>query len=75
MVNLQSTYHVTKHAEIFARLMNLFDKQYATAGFLTASSFAPNGTFIPNPANRPHENAVAPAAPRALWIGMRVRWE
>jgi len=75
VVNLQSTYHVTKHAEIFARLVNLFDKQYATAGFLNTSSFSPNGTFIPDPNNRPHENAVAPAAPRAIWVGMRVRWE
>jgi len=75
VVNLQSTYHVTKRAEIFARLINLFDKQYATAGFLTTSSFSANGTFIPDPNNRPNENAVAPAAPRAIWVGMRVRWE
>jgi outer membrane receptor protein involved in Fe transport len=75
VVNLQSTYHMTKHAEIFTRLINLFDKQYATAGFLTSSSFNPNGTFIPNPDDRPHENAVAPAAPRAIWVGMRVSWE
>jgi outer membrane receptor protein involved in Fe transport len=75
VVNLQSTYHMTKHAELFAHLINLFDKQYATAGFLTTSSFSPNGTFIPDPNSRPHENAVAPAAPRAIWVGMRVRWE
>jgi len=75
VVNLQSTYHVTKRAEIFARLVNLFDEQYATAGFLTTSSFEPNGAFIPDPNNRSHENAVAPAAPRAIWVGMRVRWE
>jgi outer membrane receptor protein involved in Fe transport len=75
VVNLHSTYRMTKHADIFARLINLFDKQYATAGFLTTSSFNPNGTFIPDPNNRPHENAVAPAAPRAIWVGMRVRWQ
>jgi outer membrane receptor protein involved in Fe transport len=73
VVNLQSTYHITKHAEIFARLINLFDKQYATAGFLTGSSFNPNGTFIPNPDNWPNENAVSPAAPRAIWAGVRIR--
>jgi outer membrane receptor protein involved in Fe transport len=75
VVNLQSTYHMTKRAEIFARLINLFDKQYSTAGFLTSSSFNPNGSFIPDPNNWPNENAVAPAAPRAIWVGMRVRWE
>jgi outer membrane receptor protein involved in Fe transport len=74
VVNLQSSYHVTNHAEIFVRLINLFDKQYATAGFLTTSSFDPNGAFIPDPNNQPNENAVAPAAPRAIWVGMRVRW-
>ena len=75
VVNLQGTYHITKHAEIFARLINLFDKQYATAGFLTSSSFNPNGTFIPNPDNWPNENAVSPAAPRAIWAGVRIRLE
>jgi outer membrane receptor protein involved in Fe transport len=74
VVNLQSTYHVTQRAEIFARLVNLFDKRYATAGFLNTSAFSPSGAFIPDPNNRPHENAVAPAAPRAIWVGMRVRW-
>jgi outer membrane receptor protein involved in Fe transport len=75
VVNLQSTYHITKRAEIFARLVNLLDKQYATAGFLTSGSFNPNGSFIPNPNNWPNENAVSPAAPRAIWAGVRVKWE
>jgi len=75
VVNLQSTYHVTKRAEIFARLINLFDKQYATAGFLTSSSFNPNGSFIPNPNNWPNENAVSPAPPRAIWVGLRMKWQ
>jgi len=75
VINLQSTYHITKCVQVFARLVNVFDKQYATAGFLTSSSFNPNGSFIPNPNNWPNENAVSPAAPRAIWVGMRVQWE
>jgi outer membrane receptor protein involved in Fe transport len=75
VVNLQTTYHVSKHAQIFARLNNLFDKQYATAGFLTTNSFNPNGTFIADPNHWTNENAVAPAAPRAIWAGVRVQWE
>jgi outer membrane receptor protein involved in Fe transport len=75
VVNLQSTFHMTKHAEIFARLINLFDKRYATAGFLSRSAFNPNGTFIPNPTAWPKEDAISPAAPRAIWLGVRVRWE
>jgi outer membrane receptor protein involved in Fe transport len=75
VANLQTTYRVSKHAQIFARLNNLFDKQYATAGFLTTNSFNPNGTFIVDPNNWTNENAVAPAAPRAIWAGVRVQWE
>ncbi len=72
VVNLQSTYRITKSAEIFARLVNLFDREYATAGFLTSDSFNPNGSFIPNPANWPNENAISPAQPRAIWAGVRI---
>ena len=72
VVNLQSSYRITKSAEIFARLVNLFDREYATAGFLTSDSFNPNGSFIPNPANWPNENAISPAQPRALWAGVRI---
>jgi outer membrane receptor protein involved in Fe transport len=75
VVNLQTTYHVSKHAQFFARLNNLFDKHYATAGFLTSNSFNPNGTFIADPSNWNNENAVAPGAPRAIWVGMRAQWE
>jgi outer membrane receptor protein involved in Fe transport len=75
VVNLQSTYRLSKHAQFFARLNNLFDKHYATAGFLTTNSFNANGTFIPDPDNWTNENAVAPSAPRAIWVGMRFQWE
>jgi outer membrane receptor protein involved in Fe transport len=75
VVNLQSTYRLSKHAQFFARLNNLFDKKYATAGFLTSNSFNANGTFIPDPGNWTNENAVAPSAPRAIWVGMRFQWE
>lgn len=71
VVNLTSTYHVTKYFDVFARIANLFDKEYATAGFLTSDSFDPNGTFRFNPAEWTNENAVSPAAPRAIWAGVR----
>jgi outer membrane receptor protein involved in Fe transport len=71
-VNLQSTYRIGKHLEIFARVVNLFDKEYSTAGFLTSSSFTPSGTFITDPGNWTNENALSPAAPRAAWAGVRI---
>jgi outer membrane receptor protein involved in Fe transport len=72
VVNLYATWHVTRKAEIFARLANLFDREYATGGFLTSNSFNPNGSFISNPANWSNENAVSPAQPRAIWVGARL---
>ena len=73
VVNLQSTYHISKRAEVFARLVNLFDREYATAGFLTTNSFNPNGSFRADPNDWTNENAVSPAQPRAIWAGVRVR--
>jgi outer membrane receptor protein involved in Fe transport len=75
VVNLHSIFHITENAELFARLVNLLDRQYSTAGFLTSNAFHPDGSFIPNPANWSNENAVSPAQPRAIWAGLRVRWD
>ncbi len=74
VVNLQSTYHVTKHAEIFARVVNLLNVNYATGGFLTANVFNPNGTLRLDPNDFTNENAVSPGAPRGIWGGVRVRF-
>ncbi len=73
VVNLHGTCHVTKNVEAFARLVNLFDKEYSTAGFLTANSFNPNGSFRFDPNAWTNENAVSPAQPRAIWAGVRIR--
>lgn len=73
VMNLQGTYHITKRAEVFARLVNVFDREYATAGFLTTNSFNANGSFRPDPNDWTNENAVSPAQPRAIWAGVRVR--
>jgi outer membrane receptor protein involved in Fe transport len=72
VVNLHCTYHITKHAEVFARLVNLLNMEYSTAGFLTTNSFNPNGSFRVDPADWTNENAVSPAPPRAIWAGVRI---
>jgi outer membrane receptor protein involved in Fe transport len=74
VANLQGTYKVAKAFDVFARVVNVFDKQYATGGFLTGNSFNANGTFRANPDDWTNENAVSPAAPRAVWAGVRLRW-
>ena len=71
--NLQTTFHVNKHFDIFGRVDNVFDHEYATAGFLATSSFTPAGLFIPDPDEWTHENAISPAAPRTIWAGVRLR--
>jgi outer membrane receptor protein involved in Fe transport len=72
VVNLQGTYHAGKRVDLFARLVNAFNKEYATAGFLTSNTFNPNGTFRVDPGTYTNENAVSPATPRAIWAGVRL---
>jgi len=74
-VNLHAIFRIGDHAELFARLANLFDRRYATAGFLTSNAFEPDGSFIANPANWSNEDFISPAQPLAIWTGARIRWE
>jgi outer membrane receptor protein involved in Fe transport len=74
VVNLQGTYHAAKDVEVFARLVNLLDREYSTAGFLTINAFNPSGSFRFDPNQWSHENAVSPAQPRAVWAGVRIRF-
>jgi outer membrane receptor protein involved in Fe transport len=75
VLNLHSSYRIGKFAEVFVRVVNVFDREYATAGFLTSNPFNPNGSFRADPKNWTNENAVSPAQPRAVWVGMRFRWD
>jgi outer membrane receptor protein involved in Fe transport len=71
LANLQATLHLGPRLEVFARIANLLNKQYATAGFLTTNTFNPDGTFRPDPATWTNEDAISPGAPRAVWAGVR----
>ena len=75
LIGLQGTYRLEKAVDLFARIVNVLDKQYSTAGFLTTDTFSPNGTFRSNPRDWTHENAVSPGAPRAVWAGVRVHFD
>jgi outer membrane receptor protein involved in Fe transport len=74
VLNLHGTYHIGKSTDAFIRVVNVFNKDYATAGFLTSNSFNPNGSFRADSADWTNENAVSPAQPRAAWVGVRFRW-
>jgi outer membrane receptor for ferric coprogen and ferric-rhodotorulic acid len=74
VLNLHGTYHIGRSADAFIRVVNVFDKNHATAGFLTSNSFNPDGSFRPDPSDWTNENAVSPAQPRAAWVGVRFHW-
>jgi iron complex outermembrane recepter protein len=74
LIDLDTTYHVTKQLEVFARVSNLLDKQYASFGVLGQNVFTgPNRTF--DGANPVNEQFVGVGAPRSFWLGLRYAWD
>ncbi|HUL19200.1 MAG TPA: TonB-dependent receptor, partial [Steroidobacteraceae bacterium] len=73
LVNLQGTYRLGESLQLFARVVNLLNAQYGTAGFLTVNTFTPSGSFRTNPDEWTNENALSPGAPRGIWAGIRLR--
>jgi outer membrane receptor protein involved in Fe transport len=71
-LNCNGSYRFSDHLAIFARMTNVLNRNYATAGFLTQNVYTPNGTFIADPDNWTNENNVVPGAPREIWGGVRV---
>jgi outer membrane receptor protein involved in Fe transport len=71
-LNCNGSYRFSDNLEIFARMTNVLNRNYDTAGFLTQSVYTPNGTFIANPDDWTNENNVVPSAPREIWGGVRV---
>jgi outer membrane receptor protein involved in Fe transport len=65
ILNLHARYQPIEHLEIWARVDNVADAEYETAGALNFNAFAdPIGV----------ERFVAPGPPRAAWGGVRVRF-
>ncbi len=72
VVNLDTNYRVTPHIDLFLRVVNVFDRDYATSGFLTGNPFNPDGSFRQDEDDWTNEDAISPAQPRAAWLGVRV---
>lgn len=73
VVNLDTTYSFTKHLQMFARVDNVFNKQYANFGVLGQNFFnGPGHTF--DGSNISNEQFVGSGAPRGAWIGLRYSW-
>lgn len=73
VLNLDGRWRLTKQLELFGRMDNVFDRQYANFGVLGQNAFAnPTKTF--DPANSQAEPFQGLGAPRGLWIGLRYEW-
>jgi iron complex outermembrane recepter protein len=75
--HLSASYEVTKQLIFGARIDNLFDRRYVTAGGLALNSFTPSvwgardaGGFNYNSNDWTHSTFVGPGAPRAMWVSM-----
>jgi len=74
VVNLDGRYGVAKRLEIFARVVNLFDKRYANFGVLGQNFFTgPDHSFDGN--STINEQFRGLGTPRGAWIGVRYQWE
>src|SRR5438552_7965223 len=68
--NLNLDYKLDRGLRAFAKLSNVFDRRYATAGALR-QNFFPGGSLAA-PGAQVNETFYAPGAPRALWIGIQL---
>ncbi|HET7158350.1 MAG TPA: TonB-dependent receptor, partial [Burkholderiales bacterium] len=73
LLDLHTTYDVGGAWQLFAKVTNVFDKGYSSAGRLGRSSFDASGAFEPDRSDWRNEQFVGPGAPRAAWIGVRYR--
>ncbi|MDR7003732.1 TonB-dependent receptor [Paraburkholderia strydomiana] len=74
LIDLDTSYQVTKQLQVFANITNLLDKRYASFGTLGENFFnGSNHTF--DGANPSNEQFVGPGAPRGFWVGLRYAWK
>lgn len=57
--------------QLFAKVNNVFDREYYTSGLLGENVFTAAGNGFATDANSKKELFLAPGAPRAGWIGLR----
>lgn len=71
--NLDANYRLNSNWSAFAKVNNLFDKEYSTLGVLGVNAFnTPDRTFnTAGEAGWADEQFRSPGAPRAAWVGVR----
>lgn len=70
--NLRANYRLDHGLTLFAKVDNLFDTDYATAGDLGRNGFNAAGTFLTDTRQWSNTTFIGPAAPRAMWVGLSV---
>jgi outer membrane receptor protein involved in Fe transport len=68
-VNLDTTYNVGNGWKLYAKAINVFDRDYGTGGQFGFSHFTGNGLNFDREGLA--YSFLAPGAPRAAWIGVR----
>ncbi len=68
VVNLDTQYNLGQGWNVFAKAINIFDKDYYTGGRLAETMFNSAGSWG---LNERGVTAVVPGAPQAAWIGVR----
>ncbi|MCE9633865.1 MAG: TonB-dependent receptor [Methylophilales bacterium] len=69
VIHLDTHYRINDNWQLFAKVNNVFDKDYATFGVLGDNAFS-TGVFDPDSNNWTNEQFRSPAAPRAAWVGV-----
>ncbi|KXV12689.1 TonB-dependent receptor [Caballeronia megalochromosomata] len=74
LIDLDTTYNVTKQLQVYATVKNLLNKRYANFAILGQNFFdGPNHTF--NNGATVNEQFLGVGAPRGVWVGMRYAWK
>jgi iron complex outermembrane receptor protein len=74
VLNLDGRLRIGKNIEAFARINNVFNRQYANFGILGQNVFnGPDRSF--DPANPVYESFRGLGSPRGAWVGVRYEWD
>ena len=71
VVNLDTQVDVGQGWKVFAKAINIFDKDYYSAGRFGETYFSSSGSWNGTDAGERSLTSVVPGAPRAGWIGVR----
>jgi len=71
ILNLTTRYQLGSSWELFARVNNVFDREYSSAAILAENPFDTAGVFQTNSDDWARETFYAPGAPRAFYVGVK----